>query len=126
MKNKMLAALAVLVALPLFAQQGSSPQGSTQDTAALEQHIKDLEERLIALEGQVRILKSGQAAAAAPPVAAQPAATATQATAQTAAPPTVTVPTPAVTGPAESVAPSQLPNYGGASASATFSVNADA
>ncbi len=119
MKNKMLAALAVLVALPLFAQQqSSSPQGSTQDTAALEQHIKDLEERLIALEGQVRILKSGQAAAAAPPVAAQPAATATQATAQTAAPPTVTVPTPAVTGPAESVAPSQLPNYGGASASA--------
>jgi len=74
MKNKMLAALAVLVALPLFAQQqSSSPQGSTQDTAALEQHIKDLEERLIALEGQVRMLKSGQAGAAAAPAAATPA-----------------------------------------------------
>src|SRR5438445_6143018 len=118
MKNRiLLAALAVLVSLPVFAQ-GSSPQGRTQDTAALERRIKDLEERLIALEGQVRMLKSGQASAAAPPGAAQPAASVTQATAQTAAPQTVTVPIPAATGPAESVAPSQLPNYGGASASA--------
>lgn len=117
MKNRiLLAAIAVLVSLPVFAQ-GSSPQGSTQDPAALEQRIKDLEERLIALEGQVRMLKSGQASAAAPG-AAQPAASVTQATAQTAAPQTVTVPIPAATGPAESVAPSQLPNYGGASASA--------
>src|SRR5712691_2137211 len=108
MKNKsFVAAMTLLVALPLSAQQNNAPQGGTQHTAALEQRIKDLEERLIALEGQVRLLKSGQAAAAPPPVAAQPAAAATQATAQTAAPSTVTVPTPTATGPAESVAPTQ-------------------
>ncbi len=118
MKYIWFAALAVLVALPLFAQQTSASQGGAPDTAALEQRIKDLEERLIALEGQVRMLKSGQAGASVPPAPAQPAPTATEATAQTTAPATVTVPSPTATGPAESVAPTQLPNYGGASASA--------
>jgi hypothetical protein len=53
-----------------FAQQGSA-SSSGEDTAALEQKIRDLEDRLIALEGQMRTLKAqgGQApaAAAAPP-----------------------------------------------------------
>src|SRR5207245_9498680 len=73
MKYIWFAALAVLVALPLFAQQTSASQGGAPDTAALEQRIKDLEERLIALEGQVRMLKSGQAGAAGQPGGAQPA-----------------------------------------------------
>ena len=37
--------------------QGTSPAGG-QDTAALEQKVRDLEDRLIALEGQVRVLKA--------------------------------------------------------------------
>jgi len=41
--------------------QSSTPQPSGPDTAALEQHIKDLEDRIIALEGQVRSLKNSQA-----------------------------------------------------------------
>ena len=47
----------------------------------MEQRIKDLEERIIALEGQVRMLKSAQAA----PAPEQPAAAPAEATAQAAA-----------------------------------------
>ncbi|MFI5113914.1 MAG: hypothetical protein ACHP7J_02135 [Terriglobales bacterium] len=49
-----------------FAQQGSAAS-SDENTAALEQKIRDLEDRLIALEGQVRALKNAQAAPAASP-----------------------------------------------------------
>jgi hypothetical protein len=51
-----------------FAQQGNS-SSSGENTAALEQKIRDLEDRLIALEGQVRTLKSAPAAPAASPAA---------------------------------------------------------
>src|SRR5437016_3132670 len=119
MKYIWFAALAVLVALPLFAQQTSASQGGAPDTAALEQRIKDLEERLIALEGQVRMLKSGQAGATGQPGAAQPAPAATEAV-QAPPSPAAPAPTPLPTPVAEGVAPvgGQLPNYGGASASA--------
>jgi len=119
MKYIWFAALAVLVALPLFAQQTSASQGGAPDTAALEQRIKDLEERLIALEGQVRMLKSGQAGATGQPGAAQPAPAATEAM-QAPPSPAAPAPTPLPTPVAEGVAPvgGQLPNYGGASASA--------
>ena len=119
MKYIWFAALAVLVALPLFAQQTSASQGGAPDTAALEQRIKDLEERLIALEGQVRMLKSGQAGATGQPGAAQPAPAATEAV-QAPPSPAAPTPTPSPTPVAEGVAPvgGQLPNYGGASASA--------
>src|SRR5207245_1190976 len=113
------AALAVLVPLPLFGQQTSASQGGAPDTAALEQRIKDLEERLIALEGQVRMLKSGQAGATGQPGAAQPAPAATEAV-QAPPSPAAPAPTPLPTPVAEGVAPvgGQLRNYGGASASA--------
>jgi hypothetical protein len=39
------------------AQQGTTASGGP-DTAALEQKIRDLEDRLVALEGQVRVLKA--------------------------------------------------------------------
>ena len=119
MKYIWFAALAVLVGLPLFAQQTSASQGGAPDTAALEQRIKDLEERLIALEGQVRMLKSGQAGATGQPGAAQPAPAATEAV-QAPPSPAAPTPTPSPTPVAEGVAPvgGQLPNYGGASASA--------
>ncbi len=129
MKDRMLiAVVTILLSTPLFAQQSSTSaaQGSTQDTAALEQRIKDLEERLIALEGQVRMLKSGQAQPApAPqpqPAGAQPAETAAQAPPQIAAP----APTPAPTEAQAGIATTggQLPIYGGASA-ASKALNPD-
>ena len=64
--------LTVLLALPVWAQQGAQP--GQPDNAALLQKIRDLEDRVIALEGQVRILKS-QPAAPAPPIAAGAEAT---------------------------------------------------
>jgi len=124
----LIAVVTILFSTPLFAQQcsTSAAQGSTPDTAALEQRIKDLEERLIALEGQVRMLKSGQAQPApAPqpqPAGAQPAETVAQAPPQIAAP----APTPAPTEAQAGIATTggQLPIYGGASA-ASKALNPD-
>ena len=55
---------AVLFAVPLVAQQSSPSTASPDhaDNAAVMQKIRDLEDRVIALEGQIRILKSQQAA----------------------------------------------------------------
>src|SRR6266851_45210 len=49
------------------AQQGTTALGG-EDTGALEQKVRDLEDRLVALEGQMRALKAqaGQAPAATP------------------------------------------------------------
>ena len=69
------ATLMLSCAMPGMAQQANPPmQAGTQDTASLQQRIKDMEERIIALEGQVRMLKSAQAAALPPTpgVTAQP------------------------------------------------------
>ena len=99
------ASLAMLFSIPLVAQQSNSPSPqSPQDSSAMEQRIKDLEERIIALEGQVRMLKAA-------PAAAQPAAVSGPAAVQA----QVAAPAPAE---AASVAPGALPGYGGASASA--------
>ncbi len=118
MRNSIsLAGILIVLALPLCAQQGSAAlQGSPADTAALEQKIKDLEDRIIALEGQVRMLKSGPSMQPAP---TQPSATPAEAAAQ--APPSVLAQPPA-----SSVATSagQLPIYGGASA-ASKALNPD-
>src|SRR6476620_7622697 len=48
-----------------WAQQPAAPAGA--DNSALEQHIRDLEDRIIALEGQVRMLKAQGSAPAATP-----------------------------------------------------------
>ncbi len=129
MKDRMLiAVVTILFSTPLFAQQSSTSaaQGSTPDTAALEQRIKDLEERLIALEGQVRMLKSGQAQPAAvpqpQPAGAQPAETVAQAPPQIAAP--APTPAPAETQAGIATTGGQLPIYGGASA-ASKALNPD-
>ncbi|MBZ5572219.1 MAG: hypothetical protein LAO09_10125 [Acidobacteriia bacterium] len=47
-------------AVPVFSQRGDAPQAASgqPDTAALLQKIRDLEDRVIALEGQVRQLKT--------------------------------------------------------------------
>jgi hypothetical protein len=101
--------VAMLVPIPVVAQQNTPSALGPQDSSAMEQRIKDLEERIIALEGQVRMLKAAPAAAPAQPAAvSSPTAAQAQATAP--------APTPS---PAETAAvPGALPVYGGASASA--------
>src|SRR5436190_15505979 len=101
--------VAILLPIPVAAQQNAPSPQSPQDSSAMEQRIKDLEERIIALEGQVRMLKAAPAAAPAQPASvSSPTAVQAQATAP--------APTPA---PAETAAaPGALPVYGGASASA--------
>ena len=51
------ASIAILAVVPLRAQQtGASPSpSSAPDVAAMQQQIRDLQDRLIALEGQVRM-----------------------------------------------------------------------
>lgn len=97
-----LCALVLLLPGFAFAQQGATPSG--EDTAALEQKIRDLEDRLVALEGQVRMLKSAPAAPAS-------AATPTSAEAANAAP-------------AENVAAAPV-SLGGAGGSAAKALNPD-
>jgi hypothetical protein len=72
MKNPIFViSLTILFALPLCAQQAGTAPANSDQNAAMEQHIRDLEDRIIALEGQVRMLKSGPAA---PPAEATAAA----------------------------------------------------
>ncbi len=94
-----------------WAQQAAPP--SADDIAALQQQIKDLSERVISLEGQVRQLKSTAAAQPAGP-ATPPAEAATQATPQ--------VPAPAGESAAGVIA--QVPT-GGAGGSAAKALNPD-
>jgi len=109
-------ALFAVSVLTVSAQDTAVPQANNGDSAALEQRIKDLEERIISLEGQVRVLKSetssaqGAASAAAP--APQPASTE-----QPAATPQIgEVPAAGVT---------QTPTYGGAGGAAAKALNPD-
>src|SRR5262249_2727209 len=101
------ACLVMAISQPLAAQQEGTPPATSvpaanspangEDNAALLQHIRDLEDRIIALEGKVRMLQSTAApatppsapAAPTPENASMPAATQTEASI-TAAPPQVT------------------------------------
>jgi hypothetical protein len=114
MKNLiLLAGVTILFSLPLLAQQSdSTSQANAQDVSVMEQRMKEMEERIIALEGQVRILKGSQAA----PVSAQPNPAATAAP-EAAAPPSPPVPAQAA------LAQSQV--YGGAGGSAAKALNPD-
>src|SRR5438105_13320197 len=51
-KRTLLSSIVLALVLPACAQQASA-QAASGDASALEQHIKGLEERVIALEGQV-------------------------------------------------------------------------
>lgn len=127
MKKMILAsATALLVGVPLWAQQANPPDANTQN-AALEQRIRDLEDRVIALEGKLRTMESVQAAQQQPSSAPGQAATAPAQAAG--AQPSPQVPAPVETVPVQpspneaqtqAIASSggQLPVYGGASAAA--------
>ena len=58
--SRWLPILLLFFAAPVFSQQGDAPQpvSGQPDTAALLQKIRDLEDRVISLEGQVRQLKT--------------------------------------------------------------------
>src|SRR5882672_1727871 len=106
-----LAGLMVFSANLLLAQQPAvSAPPSAQDIADMQQHMKEMEERIISLEGQVRILKSGQA----------PPATEAVAPSGTAATPAAT---PAAEAPVVATAPAAEPNYGGAGGAASKALN---
>src|SRR5881296_1421072 len=111
----LLAIASLMMALPAYPQQSSASQAASgqSDNAALQQKIRDLEDRLIALEGQVRLLKS-QAAPAPSPATAP--ATPTEAAAQAApVPPT----------PAAPLSQAQAISLGGAGGSAAKALNPD-
>jgi hypothetical protein len=117
---------AMLLTVPLCAQQTNAPDANAQNTAALEQRIRDLEDRVIALEGKLRTISAapGQAAANAPapaPASAQPSPP--QAPAPVATVPAQPSPNEAQTG-AAAANIGQLPVYGGASA-ASKALNPD-
>ena len=110
MKHTIIAAVAmVLYGVPLWGQQASAPDASAKN-ATMEQDIRDLEDRVIALEGKIRMLESAQSAAAQP---TQPAAATEAAAATPAVPARVPTPQAVVT-----TSVGQLPNYGGASSAA--------
>jgi hypothetical protein len=113
---------AILFAIPSLAQEGGRPPAASDriDTAQLLQRIRDLEDRVIALEGQVRLLKSQQSAAPSVPVreGAAPAPAATPP--QSAAGPSPVPPT----GPA-STPSAQTISLGGAGGSAAKALNPD-
>ena len=113
-KNTIVAAFGVaLLCVPSWAQQASD--ANAQNSAAMEQRIRELEDRVIALEGKIRTMQS---APTSQPQSPQPApATEAGAQAPTAVP---------ASSPNEAVATSagQLPVYGGSSA-ASKALNPD-
>src|SRR5215467_11393800 len=114
MKNLIaLVTVVTLLAGASLAQQGAAAPDSS-DMAAMQQKIRDLEDRIIALEGQLRTMKTQAEPALAAPTTASTAA-AEPAT------PTAAVPAP----PAQSVTSSgETPSYGG-NTSAAKALNPD-
>jgi hypothetical protein len=111
--------IVVYSVIPLLAQQteSSPPQSSAADVAAMQQQIRDLQDRIITLEGQMRMLKGAQPAAAPAPA---------EAPAQSTAPAQPTAPAPAEA-PAAAATPlqDQGPALGGAGGSAAKALNPD-
>ncbi len=114
--------VAVLLGGSAWAQQTAPSSANSQDSAALEQRIRELEDRVIALEGKIRTMESAQTAQPQPaPPPPQPTEAA-QAPAQPTTVPAVTSPNEAQAGVGNAAA--QLPVYGGSSA-ASKALNPD-
>ena len=96
--NKLILAACLLAmsSIPISAQQASAPDANAQN-AELEQKIRDLEDRVIALEGKIRTM---QAAQSAPPATAPAGAPAQAAPEQAAQQPSPQAPAPVATAPA--------------------------
>ena len=125
MRKKIIATIvAATFSFPLLGQETNVPAANTQGSAALEQHIRELEDRVIALEGKIRTMESAQAPQPSPAQPSQPAATAeggVQTPVQTTVP---AVPSPNETQAGLANTGGQLPVYGGASA-ASKALNPD-
>ena len=119
MNNTIIAVIsAVLLCVPSWAQQATNaPGANAQSSAAMEQRIRELEDRVIALEGKIRTMESAQAQAQ--PAQPTPTAEAGTQPAQTPAPTPAPSPNEVVATPA-----GQLPVYGGSSA-ASKALNPD-
>jgi hypothetical protein len=114
MRNRLVSTLLLgLIAFPVFAQQAAPQQGTGPDNSAMEQRMRELEDRVIALEGQIRMLKAAQAQAAPSPSAA---------TAET---PVQPAPAPVETQVAALASTAQEPSLGGAGGSAAKALNPD-
>ena len=110
--------LTTMLCVPLWGQQANTPDLAAQN-AALEQKVRDLEDRLIAVEGKVRMLQSAQAPPAQPATEAQPAAQAEAAAPAQPQVPAVPTGTSPIQGQSQVASTGgQLPNYGGASSAA--------
>ena len=55
-KKILFAATLIFAGIPVFAQQSNNAAPSSPDVAAMEQRMKEMEERIIQLEGKVRML----------------------------------------------------------------------
>src|SRR5215472_7382918 len=124
MNAKLAPALLVsFLAVQTFAQQPATPAPQPSSDSAMEQRMRELEDRVIALEGQIRMLKAAQAQ---PAPGAQPASAeaATPPAGETAAPGQA-APIPAPETQAQAAALTQTPNLGGASGSAAKALNPD-
>lgn len=116
-------AAAVLLCSPVWSQQAPTPAPNAQN-AELEQKIRDLEDRVIALEGKIRTMEAAQQSQPAAPAgaAAQPTSeqAAQQPTAQTpvATAPATPSPTEAQAGLTGAEGAGPVPVYGGQSSAA--------
>jgi hypothetical protein len=131
MKTTIIGTTAALIfCLPAWGQQANTADTNAQNSAAMEQRIRELEDRVIALEGKIRSMEGAQAAQSQPaqpqPVQAQTgpptAAVAGQIPTQATTVPAVTSPNQAQAGMGAGAA--QLPVYGGSSA-ASKALNPD-
>jgi hypothetical protein len=120
--------MAGLLTAPMWAQQAAPAPASGSNDAAMEQKFRELEDRVIALEGQIRMLKAA-AAQPAPTGVAQPGAApagADQANAQAEVPPaTAATQAQPETQAATLASTSQGPNLGGAGTAAAKALNPD-
>lgn len=104
-----------------FGQQSTGAPPANDQNTALEQHIRDLEDRIIALEGQVRMLKA--AAQPSTPTPGQPAESGAQAQVGAVSQP---APMQGPMGPqAAGITAGQEPSLGGAGGSAAKALNPD-
>jgi hypothetical protein len=103
--------------------QQAPQQGSAPDSSAMEQRMRELEDRVIALEGQVRMLKAALAQPATPqPAQAEAPAEAAAAGAQS----QQTTPQPSAPAQTQSaILAGQEPTLGGAGGSAAKALNPD-
>src|SRR5690349_21118594 len=100
-----------MLTAPVLAQQSAAPPSGSPQDSAMEQRMRDLEDRVIALEGQIRILKAAAQPAPAQPTPPQPGAAEAAAQNQTA--PTAAAPAQTQEA-ALAAATAQGPNLGGA------------